>query len=110
MKLLGLLIGHSLEVDPDSLVGNRSGVYTTFAGPMFLDFGWFAPLFGFLLFSLLSVPFRRVVAGDLRWLPAALQVAVIVLLGPVVSIMDSSVGTFLLLATFALPLLARKSG
>lgn len=108
LKLFTVISGSNVQIDADALIGNRSGVYTTFVGPMFLDFGWFAPAFAFLFFLLLGYPFRRVVAGDLRWLPAAIQVTVIIVLGPVVSLMDSSVGTFLLLASVALPWLAKS--
>jgi hypothetical protein len=109
LRLIAIVTGIDLTVDNDDLVGSRSGIYTTFAGPMFLDFGLLAPLFAAALFALLGVPFRRLVAGDWRWLPAALQVTVIILMAPVVSLLDSSVGMFLLLAACLLPLLAGRA-
>ena len=109
LKLVGMVTGRNLEVDLDDLVGARAGIYTTFVGPLFLDFGWLAPAFGLLLFLGLAYPFRRVACGDWRWFAAAVQVAVIIVIAPVVSLLDSSAGTFPLLAALAMPLLARRS-
>jgi hypothetical protein len=108
LKVISIFTGSQSQVDLESLPGFRTGVYTTMAGPMYLDFGWLAPLFACVLFMVLGYPFRRVMAGDLRWLPAALQVAVIIMLAPVVSLLDSSAGTFLLLAAIALPCLTLR--
>jgi hypothetical protein len=110
LKLLDLVLGRTLEIDIDSLIGFRTGVYTTFAGPMFLDFGWLAPAYSFLLFLGLAYPFRRITAGDWRWLPAALTVAVIIIVAPATSLLDSSSGMFPLIAGFVLPWLGRKRG
>ena len=108
LKLLGVITGESLETDLDTLIGVRPYIYTTLVGPMFMDFGWLAPLFALFLFICLAYPFRRLVAGDWRWLPAALQVAVIIIIAPVVSLFDSASGAFPLLAAITLPFLARR--
>jgi hypothetical protein len=110
LKFIDLASGQMLEVDMDSLIGFRTGVYTTFAGPMFLDFGLLAPVYSFLLFLGLAYPFRRITAGDWRWIPAALTVAVIIIVAPATSLLDSSSGMFPLLAGFVLPWLGRRRG
>jgi hypothetical protein len=111
LKILSVLTGYDYSTDLSQINGFRDGVYTTMAGPMYLDFGWFAPVFSFYLFFGLTYPFKRVAMGDWRWFVAAAQVAVIIIMAPVISLMDSSVGVFPLLAALALPLLAgRPSG
>jgi hypothetical protein len=108
LKLADVLTGQTLEADPETLSGVRNGVYTTFVGPLFLDFGWFAPLFAFVLFLALAYPFRRMTEGDWRWLPASVQVAVIIIMAPMLSLLDSATGMFPLVAGFVLPWLAKR--
>jgi hypothetical protein len=109
LKVLSVLTDFDFSIDLSQLSGFRDGVYTTMVGPMYLDFGWCAPLFAFYLFLALSYPYRRLVLGDWRWFAATVQVAMIIIMAPVTSLLDSSVGIFPLLAATVLPFLASQT-
>lgn len=108
VKLLQL-IGLPLDsVNPANLQGVREGLYTTFVGPLYIDFGYLSMLAALLMGCILGYPSRRLRAGNAIWLiPSALIVA-IVSMYPIMNILDSTAGAYLLvsglcLATLFLP-------
>jgi hypothetical protein len=104
-KVASMASGLELNVDTAGLIGWRDGIYTTFAGPAFVDFGLFAPLAMLLLFWLLGIPARRLCDGDTLLLPLVCIVGCIALLFPVVSLLDSSSGAYPLVAALGIKLL-----
>lgn len=102
LKLLGYLIPISSAIDLDQFIGYRSGIFTTFAGPFFIDFGLLAPILIVFVFALLAVPYRKVVAGDLRWIFAAFNTIVIIVFAPVMPLLQSAVGAYTLVAAISM--------
>ena len=94
--------------DLELFQGYRSGVFTTFFGPIYVDFGLFSPLFVGALFYFITLPLRRVAAGDLRWLFVCLQVVTIVCFAPMTNLLTSATGTYLLVSGFAIFLMTPK--
>ncbi len=107
IKIISLIIGTNMNVDPDLLVGWRSGIFTTFIGPIYVDFGWAAPPLIAALFWALSWPARRLALGDVRFFPAASVVGCVVILFPVVNLLLSASGTYPFVAALTIPLLAK---
>jgi hypothetical protein len=101
IKLVGTITPMSESIDLE-LFGYRSGVFTTFAGPFFVDFGDLAPLFILLVFFLLGLPFRKLAGGDPRWFFAVLQIAVIIAFAPIFPLLNSAVGMYLLVAAVSM--------
>jgi hypothetical protein len=114
LKFLSYLLPLPEVPDLDTLDGVRTGVFTTFAGPALLDAGIAAPALLMVKFFFLALPFRLLARGDLRWLFAALQVAVIIALSPMIDLLDSATGAYPLVAALLIGLMAprqfRKSG
>ncbi len=79
----------------------NSGVFTTFFGPLFIDFGWFGPLlvFGFgLVAQALWTQVRR---GDVGLAPFYFYLVIVIFLSPIVNLLSNGEGLFIL-TSFAL--------
>jgi hypothetical protein len=108
LKVLSYLLPLPEAPDLDTFDGVRTGVFTTFAGPALLDAGLAAPALLMAKFFLLALPFRLLALGDLRWLFAALQVAVILALSPMIDLLDSATGAYPLVAALLIGLMAPR--
>jgi len=108
LLFLPFVRGLALVVDRDMMTGfdiqnyvYRDGVFQTFFGPLWVDFGWFGPLFmalfGFL-FQRLAVAVRQ---GSIAWLPLYAFLSIVVFFMPVVNLLVSGFGMFCVIA-FAL--------
>ncbi|HEX7638963.1 MAG TPA: hypothetical protein VF457_11250 [Burkholderiaceae bacterium] len=103
LKLLSIITGSAAPDNiEDTYDGYRSGVFTTFAGPFYVDFNLFSPLLIWIVYRALSTPFSRLAGGDLRWYFATAQVAVIVAFSPMMNLLQSATGTYLLIAAVAM--------
>jgi len=107
VKLLGVLTGRDLSVDLDSLDGFRSGVFNTFIGPVFVDFGWFALLAVPILFFGLGYPVRLLRGGRVEWLPMVLLTGTICIMFPMLNLLESATGMYPLVAAIVIGLYAQ---
>ena len=106
-KVISVFTGQNFAVDKDSLEGVRSGIYTSFTGPAFIDFGWFAvPMVG-LIFWGMGLPTRLLKAGRVLWLPWVLMVSVTCVFFPILNLLESATGAYPLVAACCIPLLGR---
>lgn len=108
LKLLQILGLPVAAVDTSSLQGVREGLFTTFVGPFYIDFGWAAPLVALFVGALLGYPARRVWRGDAAWLPVATVVVAIVVMYPIMNLLDSAAGAYLLVSGVFQVLLMRQ--
>lgn len=97
-KIVSIFIPLTSVVDLETFDGYRSGIFTTFIGPFFIDFGLAAPIAIGLTFAFLTLPYRKVLAGDLRWLVATFQITIVVIFAPILPLLQSAVGTYILVA------------
>lgn len=83
------------EIDPE-LLYPRVGIFTSFFGPLWVDFGWFGPavmaLFGFASRRLAEMVRR----GDMGALPLYSHICVILFFAPVVNFAISAQGMYLI--------------
>lgn len=104
----------SLLLAPDLLTGfdiqqyvYRDGVFQTFFGPLWVDFGWFGPLvmalLGFIV-QRLAVNMRRGSVGDL---PIYCFLAVVIFFMPVTNLLVNGLGMFCVIAFVAFAVYAR---
>lgn len=94
-KLIGIdIVALSFEATP------RYGVYTTFVGPLFVDFGYLVFLVLFLLGLLYSFVFIRIVKGNLLLIPAYAYISVIVVFFPVVNLVQNALGFYIVSGLF----------
>lgn len=75
--------------ETNSLDNYRSGIYQTFAGTFFRDFKFFSPIFIFIIFFIISVPFRKLNDGDELWLFAVITLSLCLLYCPIFNVFSS---------------------
>lgn len=105
IKIAGTIVGSFDKPDLELIHNYRSGVFTTFAGPLFLDFGLLAPFAIGIIFYFLSIPQKLVANGKVHWMPACLQCETIVVLSPILNLLQSATGTYLLVAAISIALM-----
>jgi hypothetical protein len=93
-KLFAMLMGARDPMDSVLAVSPRTGAFTTFFGPVYLDFGWYGmPLliaFGFFIKKL----WYRFVARDYLLAPLYAYFAVVLFLSPVVNLLVGAQGLY----------------
>lgn len=107
IKFLNLLQLDLGTVDFDAVAGWREGIFTTFLGPLYLDFGWQLPVAAFMLFLALGLPAASLSARRLAALPYCSVLCALCLLFPVVNLLDSAAGAYPLVASMLVPWLGR---
>lgn len=107
-KLAAQVFGEGLPTDYVMGLQPRPGVYTTFFGPIFVDFGWFGliPIFFFGLIS--SAIWRSSLNGDLLAIPPLFYLNIIIIFMPVVNLIQSAGGVYVLVAFMAYYWLSKR--
>jgi hypothetical protein len=108
LKFLNLLQLNLGTVDFDAVAGWREGIFTTFLGPLYLDFGWQLPVAAFVLFVALGLPAASLSANRLAALPYCSVLCALCVLFPVVNLLDSAAGAYPLAASVLVPWLGRQ--
>jgi hypothetical protein len=74
----------------------RSGAFTTFLGPLWVDFGWWGPIL-MLPFGLgISALWRRARSGDHAAVPMYLFLAIVLFAAPVANLIQGAMGVYIL--------------
>ncbi|MGB7399885.1 hypothetical protein [Castellaniella sp.] len=94
-RVLGKLFGSSadyVEMTP------RAGIYTTFLGPLWVDFGVFSLVFCFLWGWGLAFSSNKVNAGLFQYLPLYAYMGAVAFFSPVVNLIQNALGVYVLSA------------
>ena len=96
---LSLLLGEDLltGIDVQGYI-YRDGVFQTFFGPLWVDFGWFGPLFMALLGFIAQRLADAVKLGSVGKLPIYCFVAIVIFFMPVTSLLVNGLGVFCAIA------------
>lgn len=87
----------------------RSGVFSTFFGPLWVDFGWIGPLF-MASFGMLAKKVAKLArSGQVAALPLHCYLSVIIFFMPVVNFMISATGMYIINAFLMFLLFSNKS-
>ena len=108
IKIVSVFTGGAISVGSVEHIGERVGVFTTFVGPVFIDFGWLSPVILAVYGVLIGLPFRLLQRGRVEWLPAVVLIAACMLLWPVVNILVSASGMYLLVGAMAIGLMGKR--
>ncbi len=108
LKIVSMLTGGWIPVGSVEHIGERPGTFTTFVGPMYIDFGCLSPVALIVYGVLVGLPFRFLRRGQIEWLPVVVLVATCSLLWPVVNIFTSASGTYLLFGAVAIGLMGKR--
>lgn len=110
VKVLNILQLNISTPDLENTIGWRDGVFTTFLGPLFLDFGELLPAASFLLFLALGLPAANLQRDRLQALPYCSMLCALCVLFPVANLLDSAAGAYPLVASMIVPWLGRWRG
>lgn len=82
----------------------RTGVYTTFFGPIFIDFGWFSLIFMFFFGVFQKLIYNKVMLGRFQFIPIVFYFLIINFFMPVFNFINGAQGLYNLIsfAFFAL--------
>ena len=97
-KLIALFVGLPSFDDAVLRTQPRVGVFNSFFGPLYVDFGWLGPLFMAAFAVALTRLWVRVVARDGRVVPLYLYLVAVVFFFPVVNLVVSAQGLFVITA------------
>lgn len=109
VKVAETLFGSFGLLKVESIANFRSGVFTTFAGGLFLDFSVFAPVAAFAIFFFLSLPNKLVSNGKSQWLFFAIMTEVVIIFSPILSLLESASGMYLLTVAAIIAVLAPRN-
>lgn len=107
IKFLNMLQLNLGTVELEDIAGWREGIFTTFLGPLYLDFGWYLPAAAFGLFLMLGLPAATLSRHRLAALPYCSVLCSLCVLFPVVNLLDSAAGAYPLVASMLVPWLGR---
>ena len=108
IKVVSMMTGGWIPNPEFNNISVRSGVFNTFLGPVFIDYGLFSPLVMFIYGFAISLPYRWMRSGKIEWLPAVALISGSSVLWPVVNIFTSASGEYLLVVAIAIGLFGQK--
>lgn len=76
----------------------RTGIYTTFFGPIFIDFGWFAFVFMFLFGVFQKLIYNKVLQGRFQFTPILFYLLIINFFMPVFNFINGAQGLYNLIS------------
>ena len=102
VRIYSILFGLPYDGEAMVMITPRAGIYTTFFGPFYVDFGPLIPLVGFLVGGLVSWVRSRVLHGDIAALPLYVALLTQMVAAVVINSVTSFYGIFYNLAFMAL--------
>lgn len=108
LKIFETAFGSVDSVDLESISGYRLGVFTSFFGPLFLDFSLFAPIAAFFIFFFLSLPNYLVARGKCQWVFFVIITETVIIFSPAMSLVQSASGMYLVVAAACIAVFAPK--
>jgi hypothetical protein len=109
LKVLAVVMPDLAAIDYENISGWRKGIFTTFLGPLYLDFGALLPLASFVLFTVLGLPAAALRRGRLEWLPYCSLLCAVCVLFPVVNLLDSAAGAYPIVSSLFVGRLGRTA-
>lgn len=109
-KFIGVIMGDNSLLDAVIASQPRVGTFTSFLGPIFVDFGWFGPLYMFFFGAVSGWIWRRCLSGRVVWMPLYFYFAMMIFFAPVVSFFVSAQGLYTITSFLLFIFVARHSG
>ena len=108
-KLMQFVTGVRLSADYGNDLTNRFGVFTTFFGPWWVDFGWFGVPLMMLGGAFTQGLWRRACAGDVEAAPLYLFLVIVIVFFPIVNLIQGAMGVYLMTALAIYLVVSRAS-
>lgn len=100
-KFTNLILGTNIDLQKIQDSPPRTGIYTSFFGPLYVDFGWLAPIFMFLFGLFQGFLYNKVVKGNFKYIPLLFYMLIIDFFMPVINFIVSSQGTYIIASLVA---------
>lgn len=107
-KLIAWFWGDSQTDQVILAVQPRMGIFTSFLGPVYTDFGWFGILYMFGFGFICCRVWRLCKSGAEEWLPLYFYFFIIIFFMPVVNFIASAQGLYVLTVFLAFPIMIRR--
>ena len=95
-RFLHKIVGEKLDTDKIIALNPRPGVFNTFFGPIFIDFGWFSMLFMFLFGIIAKLIYDKATNGYDWAILLYFYIFIIVVFSPVFNFINGAGGIFVL--------------
>ena len=95
-RILYKLVGKNADTSSYATIMPRNGIFTSFLGPIFVDFGWFSPFF-LLLFGVYSKQIHnRLISNDDSAVLLYVYLSVVIIFIPVFNFINGANGLYIL--------------
>ncbi|WP_139181002.1 hypothetical protein [Winogradskyella thalassocola] len=93
-KFLNIILGTEIDLEKIQASPPRTGVYTTFFGPIFIDFGWFSLVFMFFFGVFQKSIYNHVLRGRIQYVPLLFYFLIINFFFPVINFVNGAQGLY----------------
>lgn len=97
-KFINIALGANIDLEKIQESPPRTGVYTTFFGPIYMDFGWLAPMFMFMFGWVQKFVYNKTITGKSQYLPLLFYLLVVNFFMPVINFIISAQGLYIIIA------------
>lgn len=97
-KFSNILFKTNIDLEAGKKSFPRKGIYTTFYGPIYADFGWFSLVFVFLMGIFQKLIYNKVLLGRFQYTPLLFYFLIINFFIPVINFINGAQGIYALTA------------
>lgn len=108
-KFVTILTGDYTTMDAVANAQPRIGTFTTFLGPVFVDFGWVGPVYMFFFGFVAGRIWSKCVSGEVMWVPLYFYFVLMLVFVPVVNFFVSAQGLYTITAFLLFVLISKLS-
>ncbi|MCO6359489.1 O-antigen polymerase [Roseivirga pacifica] len=98
-KFLSIITGISYNQSSMEILAPRQGVFTSFFGPTYIDFGWFGLFYMLILGLFIKYLYFKVKVGSVEFIPIFAYFTVVVLFFPVFNFISGAQGGYILVSS-----------
>tara|TARA_B100000768_G_C11278913_1_gene377421 strand:- start:790 stop:2115 length:1326 start_codon:yes stop_codon:yes gene_type:complete len=94
VKFINTIFRTNFDIKEIQNAPTRTGIYTTFFGPIFIDFGWFSLIFMFFFGVFQKLLFNKTMAGRFQFIPLLFYMLIINFFMPVFNFINGAQGIY----------------
>lgn len=98
VKFINIVFRTNIDLQKIQKAPPRIGIYTTFYGPIFIDFGWFSLVFMFFFGAVQKTIYNFVMMGRIQFIPLLFYLLIINFFMPVFNFINGAQGLYTLVA------------
>lgn len=98
IKFINIIFRTNIDLKKIQKAPPRMGVYTTFFGPIFIDFGWLSIIFMFFFGVFQKVIYNKTLTGRFQFIPLLFYLLIINFFMPVFNFINGAQGLYTLFA------------